>query len=118
VFHHVGFFIALSVVERADVSGLSQRWQFLNNRERAMSMIKEMEYQHLGETRGVKDHDHDLIHELSRRLDCLWRYDQYIANASDQQDLQEFWRDAKSQEQKNIDRLKQLLKQHIQANCF
>jgi hypothetical protein len=76
------------------------------------------EYAHLGESRGMKDHDHDLIHDLSRRLDCLWRYDQYFANAAGQTDLQTFWRRAKAQEQTNIDQLKQLIKLHIDNDCF
>ena len=37
--------------------------------------------EHIGETAGAKNHDHDLVHDLSRRLDAVWRYDQYIANA-------------------------------------
>lgn len=36
-----------------------------------MSKALDQEYAHLGETRGTKDHDHDLIHDLSGRLDCL-----------------------------------------------
>jgi hypothetical protein len=83
-----------------------------------MSMLTEKEYEHLGESRGIEDHDHDLIHDLSRRLDCLWRYDQYISNAGGRPDLLEFWRGAKAQEQKTIDQLKKLIKQHVQSNCF
>ena len=37
--------------------------------------------EHVGETCGCADHVHDLVHDLSKRLDALWRYDQYIANA-------------------------------------
>jgi hypothetical protein len=81
-------------------------------------MTTEKEYEHIGETRGCKDHDHDLVHELSRRLDGVWRYDQYIANADGQADLQKFWRSVKAQEQKNIEQLKKLLVQHVQSNCF
>jgi len=83
-----------------------------------MSMTQEKEYEHLGETRGMEDHDHDLIHDLSRRLDCVWRFDQYIANADGRPELQEFWRQVKTQEQRNIDQLKKLIKQHVQSNCF
>ena len=83
-----------------------------------MSMTTEKEYEHIGETRGCADHDHDLVHELSRRLDGVWRYDQYIANADGQADLQKFWRNVKAQEQKNIEQLKKLLVQHVQSNCF
>jgi hypothetical protein len=46
-----------------------------------MSLAAEKELKHIGETHGVADHNHDLIHDLSKRLDALWRYDQYIANA-------------------------------------
>ncbi len=35
----------------------------------------------IGETAAMKDHDRDLVHELSKRLDCLWRCDQYNADA-------------------------------------
>lgn len=83
-----------------------------------MSMTTEKEYEHIGETRGCKDHDHDLVHELSRRLDGIWRYDQYIANADTQTDLQAFWREVKAQEQANIDELKKLIAEHVQKNCF
>lgn len=81
-------------------------------------MTTEKEYQHIGETRGCADHDHDLVHELSRRLDGVWRYDQYIANADGQADLQKFWRTVKAQEQDNIQQLKKLLVEHVQSNCF
>ena len=83
-----------------------------------MSLTTEKEYQHIGESRGCADHDHDLVHDLSRRLDCLWRYDQYIANADGQAELQKFWRGVKAQEQENIKQLKQLLVQHVKSNCF
>jgi len=83
-----------------------------------MSMTTEKEYEHIGETRGCEDHDHDLVHELSRRLDGVWRYDQYIANADGQADLQKFWSNVKAQEQDNIQQLKKLIAQHVQSNCF
>ena len=44
-----------------------------------MTLAAEKELEHLGETQGCADHDHDMIHELSRRLDAIWRFDQYIA---------------------------------------
>ena len=83
-----------------------------------MSATAETEYQHIGETRGCADHDHDLVHDLSRRLDCLWRYDQYVSNANGQEELQAFWTKVKSQEQENIKQLKKLIAQHIESNCF
>ena len=44
-----------------------------------MALAAEKEMKHIGESCGCADHDHDLIHDLSKRLDALWRYDQYIA---------------------------------------
>jgi hypothetical protein len=81
-------------------------------------MAAEKEMEHLGETCGCADHDHDLVHELSRRLDMIWRYDQYIANAEWRDKLRQFWCDMKDQERKNIERLKQLLKDEIDNGCF
>ena len=83
-----------------------------------MSMTMDKEYEHLGETRGIEDHDHDLIHELSRRLDCLWRYDQYISNAGGRPELEEFWRTTRSNEQKAIGQLKKHIAEHVKNNCF
>jgi hypothetical protein len=83
-----------------------------------MSLAAERELEHLGETTGCADHDHDLVHELSRRLDMLWRYDQYIANADWRDKLKQFWGDMKAQEERNVQRLKQLIKEEIENNCF
>lgn len=83
-----------------------------------MTLAAEQELKHLGETQGCADHDHDLVHELSRRLDSLWRYDQYIANADGRDELQQFWRDIKENEQSNIARLKELVATEVKQDCF
>ena len=83
-----------------------------------MKLAAEREMEHLGESAGCADHDHDLVHELSRRLDSLWRYDQYIANAEWRDDLRQFWQDAKVLEQQAICRLKQLITQEVRNGCF
>jgi hypothetical protein len=83
-----------------------------------MTLAAEKEMKHIGESAGAADHDHDLLHELSRRLDGLWRYDQYIANAKDKIELKQFWQDIKTQEEKNIDRLKGLVAEEVRQGCF
>jgi len=83
-----------------------------------MSMMAEREMEQIGKTRGAENHDHDLIHELSKRLDALWRYDQYIANAEHDEQLHAFWEQLKVQEQKNVRQLKQFIAKHVQKNCF
>lgn len=64
-----------------------------------MTLAAEKELEHVGETCGCADHDHDLIHELSKRLDSLWRCDQFIANAEGKPKVQDFWRRLKRQDQ-------------------
>lgn len=83
-----------------------------------MRFAAEKEMVHIGETHGAADHDHDMIHELSKRLDALWRMDQYIANADGDINLQNFWRELKGQEQQNVDRLKHMIAEHCAKDCF
>ena len=83
-----------------------------------MKLAAESTMEHIGESRGCADHDHDLVHELSKRLDALWRYDQYIANAEGHSHVQDFWRETKDQEQRAIARLKELVREEIQQGCF
>ncbi len=79
-----------------------------------MTLATEKEYEHIGETRGCPDRARDLIHELAKRLDALWRYDQYIANAEGRAFLQEFWSTLKQQERENIRQLRDLVAEEVQ----
>lgn len=81
-------------------------------------MIAEREMRSFDNSKGTENHDHDLIHDLGRRLDALWRYDQYIANAEGDSELQDFWRGLKKQEQENVKRFKEFVAGHIDKNCF
>ncbi len=83
-----------------------------------MALAAENELKHIGETQGIADHDHDLVHDLSKRLDALWRYDQYIANADGKPELQSLWRELKEQEAANIKRVKEMVAKEVDANCF
>ena len=84
-----------------------------------MASAAQKPLKHIGETKAVANHDHDMIHELSKRIDAVWRFDQYIANAEGKDDeLKHFWSDLKDQEQRNVDRLKQLVASHVEKNCF
>lgn len=83
-----------------------------------MEAAKQMKCQHTRELKPCADHDHDLVHELGGRLDSLWRMDQYIANAKDHSEIQDFWKEVKTQEQRNVMRLKQLISNEIRDECF
>ena len=76
------------------------------------------EHAHIGAAGGLADHDRALIHELSKRLDCLWRCDQHIANAEGDAELQTFWRDIKRRKISTVDRARRLIRAHVQRNCF
>lgn len=83
-----------------------------------MTLIAEQEMEQLGGSRACANHDHDLVHELSRRLDSMWRYDQYIKNAEWRDGIRQFWEEVKLQEEQNIERLKELIGEEIRNDCF
>lgn len=72
----------------------------------------------IGATKAIRNHDHDMIHDLSQRLDAVWRYDQFIENADKFPKLKEFWEDSKQMELKTIERLKELIREHVRMNNF
>ena len=74
--------------------------------------------EHIGGSQGIENHDHDMIHDLSLRLDALWRYDQYIANARGNRTLIAFWKRIKDQETSNIKSLKKHIAIHAIKGCF
>jgi hypothetical protein len=83
-----------------------------------MNTSAEKQLEHFGETKGIADHDHDMIHELSKRLDAVWRFDQYIANAEGHEELKKFWIKLKEQEVENVEQLKHLIARHAAGHCF
>ena len=72
----------------------------------------------VGKTAAIRDHDHDMIHDLSKRLDAVWRYDQYIENAQKFPELQRFWEESKQMELHTIERLKELIREHVRKDNF
>lgn len=83
-----------------------------------MSAVFAKEYQHIGASHGCSDRDHDLVHELSAKLDALWRYDQYIANAEGCPHVQGFWQELKRRCQSDIERIKELITEEMHKGCF
>jgi hypothetical protein len=65
-----------------------------------------------------EDLEQILFEDLSRRLDCLWRYDQYIASSDGLPELRDFWRVSKLQEQRDIEQLRKLIQQHSRRSGF
>lgn len=83
-----------------------------------MTATTKLEMQHIGKTQGTPNHDHDMLQELTRRLDSIWRYDQYIANAENDESLQKLWRKCKSQDIEDVQNLKSRIAEHIKDGCF
>lgn len=78
----------------------------------------EQDIKHLGETQAIANHDHDMVQELNKRLDSIWRYDQYIANAENDDDLKSLWQECKTQDIRIAERLKQKIADHVNINCW
>ncbi len=72
----------------------------------------------IGATKAIRDHDHDMIHDLSQRLDAVWRYDQFIENADKFPELKAFWQKSKDNELKTIEELKELIREHVRKDNF
>jgi len=71
-----------------------------------------------GTAKLVRDHDHDMVHDLSKRLDAVWRYDQYIENADKFPELQRFWEESMQMKIQTIERLNKLIRQHVRKDNF
>lgn len=74
--------------------------------------------EHIGKTAAIRNHDHDLVQELNKRLDAVWRFDQYIENAKEAPDVKQFWHELKGQEQQNVERLKELIRDEVKKGNF
>lgn len=76
-----------------------------------MASANEKSEQYIGETKGAANNVHDLVHDLGSRLDAVWRYDQYMANAKADGNKEEkkLWSELQKSEMKTVKKLKSLL---------
>ena len=58
-----------------------------------------------GTATGMVAADPQLLRDLLRRMDSLYRFDELIANAADKSELQAFWRESKAREERAIEAL-------------
>jgi hypothetical protein len=79
-----------------------------------MPLAAERQMEHIGETCPVADCVHDLVQVFNTRINSVWRYDQYIANADGKPQLQDFWRQQKRQDQQSCDQMRRFLGQELQ----
>jgi len=60
----------------------------------------------------------DLVSELRRRLEALWRYGECVAKSEVDPELQQKWRDLQRLEQFEIERLKQRILDQIEKGEY
>ncbi|MDD4930766.1 MAG: hypothetical protein PHG66_01255 [Candidatus Colwellbacteria bacterium] len=66
----------------------------------------------------LKDHNHDLIHQLSETSDALWRMDDYINNAEGCDRCQSLWKSMKSDLEKHVSAISEEIEAHIKEEKF
>lgn len=76
------------------------------------------QWEQFEESQGCADQDHFLVYEIRRRLDALWRYDQFMVNAEGRPELQACWRDFKAHGMESVARLKALMQERDPAGLL
>lgn len=66
----------------------------------------------------MKNNDHDLVHQLSEKLDSLWRYDDYIKNSKDCKECAALWKKLKKSDLEMVGMLKEEIKSHVKSGKF
>ncbi len=66
----------------------------------------------------MKNHNHDLIHQLSELLDSIWRFDEYKKNAAGCGECEKLWDELKSAYQEWERRLVGAISKHIKEGEF
>lgn len=66
----------------------------------------------------LKDHNHDLIKQLSEDSSSLWRYDGYIKSAQGCEHCVQLWQKLKAMDDERVEMLKDEIKRHVQEGRF
>ncbi|KKS43761.1 MAG: hypothetical protein UV48_C0016G0010 [Candidatus Azambacteria bacterium GW2011_GWA2_42_9] len=66
----------------------------------------------------MKNHNHDLIQQLSENADSIWRYEEYIKNAEGCQYCTGLWAKLKEMDMEAEKMLLEEIKRHVTENRF
>jgi hypothetical protein len=67
----------------------------------------------------LENTNHDLIQQLSEKLDSHWRYEEYIKNAQDHcESCAKIWQNFMQKEEAMINELRQEIERHVQEGTF
>jgi hypothetical protein len=66
----------------------------------------------------MKNHNHDLVHQLSELLDSIWRFDEYKKNAEGCAECQKLWEEMRLAYEQWEKRLVAEIERHIKSGRF
>lgn len=66
----------------------------------------------------MKNHNHDLIQQLSEDLDSLWRYKEYIKNAKGCDHCIKMWKRLQVLDEEKAEMLRKEIIRHVQEKRF
>lgn len=66
----------------------------------------------------MKNHNHDLVQQLSENADSIWRYDEYIKNAEGCGFCDSLWAKLKEMDMEAEKMLLEEIKRHVGENRF
>jgi uncharacterized protein YeeX (DUF496 family) len=66
----------------------------------------------------LKDHNHDLVQQLSEISDSLWRMEDYIKNSEGCDSCSGMWKKMKEDYENHVDMLKAEINKHVKEERF
>ncbi len=66
----------------------------------------------------LKDHNHDLVHQLSETSDSIWRMEEYLKNAEGCDVCTSIWSEMKRDCEKHAELLRKEIIKHANENRF
>jgi len=93
----------------------------LSRRKRLRKKLKNLLLvfpQDIIKAKKMKNHNHDLVHQLSEVLDSIWRFDNYIRTAAGCQSCTTLWQKLKSDYQQFEKLLSSEIKKHLDEGRF
>ncbi len=66
----------------------------------------------------LKNHNHDLVKQLSEDSSSLWRYDTYVKNSKGCQRCTKMWKGMKATDAKKVKVLKDEIERHVKEGKF
>lgn len=66
----------------------------------------------------MKDWNHDLVQQLSEDLDSLWRYKEYMKNATGCDHCTAMWKKFEEMDQEKAEMLKDEIVRHVKEDRF